>query len=95
MMTQIKRLQIEHHLRMVHMVTKDNRFEAVVDDAIISYDITINPNSYPELLSQEDLDLFMNLYGRNKFKKNHQQKTDSKLLLLIKFKIISWGNVKH
>lgn len=61
--------------------------EAVVDDAIISYDITINPNNYPELLSQEDLKLFMESlwYGTN-LRKTTSKKTDSKLLLLMKIK---------
>lgn len=70
--------------------------EAVVDDAIISYDITVNPNNYPGLLSQEDLALFMESlwYGTN-LRKTTSKKTDSKLLLLIKFKNDKEeGNVK-
>lgn len=61
--------------------------ESVVDDAIISYDITINPNNYPGLLSQEDLRLFMESlwYGTN-LRKTTSKKTDSKLLFLVKFK---------
>ena len=61
--------------------------EAVVDDAIISYDITVNPNNYPELLSQEDMELFLESlwYGTN-LRKTTSKKTDSKLLVLIKFK---------
>ncbi|MCE7699995.1 MAG: type I CRISPR-associated protein Cas7, partial [Methanobacterium paludis] len=70
--------------------------EAVVDDAIISYDITVNPNNYPGLLSQEDLDLFEESlwYGTN-LRKTTSKKTDSKLLFLIKFKNDKEdGNVK-
>ncbi|WP_297897375.1 type I CRISPR-associated protein Cas7 [Methanobrevibacter sp.] len=61
--------------------------EAVVDDAIISYDITINPNNYPGLLKEEDLNLFKRSlwYGTN-LRKSTSKKTDSKLLILIKFK---------
>lgn len=61
--------------------------ESVVDDAIISYDITINPNNYPGLLSQEDLRLFRESlwYGTN-LRKTTSKKTDSKLLFLVKFK---------
>lgn len=61
--------------------------EAVVDDAIISYDITVNPNNYPGLLSQNDLNLFAESlwYGTN-LRKTTSKKTDSKLLIAIKFK---------
>lgn len=61
--------------------------EAVVDDAIISYDITVNPNNYPGLLSQRDMDLFLESiwYGTN-LRKTTSKKTDSKLLILIRFK---------
>ena len=61
--------------------------EAVVDDAIISYDITINPNNYPGLLRVSDLELLKTAlwYGTN-IRKSTSKKTDSKLLILIKFK---------
>ncbi|WP_424354519.1 type I CRISPR-associated protein Cas7 [Methanobacterium sp. MBAC-LM] len=85
---QIKRLQIGAPFAD----GKDNKqkttgSEAVVDDAIISYDLTVNPNNYPGLLLQEDLDLFMESlwYGTN-LRKTTSKKTDSKLLILIKFK---------
>jgi len=94
---QIKRLQIGAPFADgADGKQKTTGSEAVVDDAIISYDITINPNSYPELLSQEDLDLFMESlwYGTN-LRKTTSKKTDSKLLLLIKFKNNKvGGNVK-
>ncbi|MCL2116055.1 MAG: type I CRISPR-associated protein Cas7 [Methanobrevibacter sp.] len=85
---QIKRLQIGAPFS----TTKEDQqtttgSEAVVDDAIISYDITINPNNYPNLLKKSDLDLFKRSlwYGTN-LRKSTSKKTDSKLLLLIKFK---------
>lgn len=61
--------------------------ESIVDDAIISYDITINPNNHPGLLTNDDLDLFKKAlwYGTN-LRKSTSKKTDSKFLLLIKFK---------
>jgi len=94
---QIKRLQIGAPFAD----GKDNKqkttgSEAVVDDAIISYDLTINPNNYPGLLSQKDLALFMESlwYGTN-LRKTTSKKTDSKLLILIKFKNDKTdGNVK-
>ncbi|MDR1820724.1 MAG: type I CRISPR-associated protein Cas7 [Methanobrevibacter sp.] len=84
---QIKRLQIG-----APFATKDGKqtttgSEAVVDDAVISYDITINPNNYPGLLKEKDLELFKKSiwYGTN-LRKSTSKKTDSKLLILIKFK---------
>lgn len=81
--------------------------EYVVDDAIISYDITINPNNYyddklcPNLLYESDLELFKKAlwYGTN-LRKSTSKKTDSKLLILIKFNeqddgtIINIGELK-
>ena len=94
---QIKRLQIGAPFADgADGKQKTTGSEAVVDDAIISYDITINPNNYPELLSNKDLDLFMESlwYGTN-LRKTTSKKTDSKLLLLIKFKNDKVrGNVK-
>lgn len=60
--------------------------EAIVDDAIISYDISINPNNYPNLLKERDLDLFKAglWYGTN-LRKSTSKRTVSKLLILIKF----------
>ncbi len=37
---------------------KTNGSESVVDDAIISYDISINPNNHCKLLLNDDLVLF-------------------------------------
>ncbi len=49
--------------------------EAVVDDAIISYDITVNPNNYPGLLSQTNLGIVRRIFMVwNKSQKNHKQK---------------------
>lgn len=61
--------------------------ESVVDDAIITYDIIINPNNFPDLLKSSDLDKFKEAiwYGTN-LRKSTSKKTDAKLLLLIKFK---------
>ncbi|MDO5851594.1 MAG: type I CRISPR-associated protein Cas7 [Methanobacteriaceae archaeon] len=68
--------------------------EAVVDDAIISYDITINPNSHPDLLLKNDLELFKkSLWFGTNSRKSTSKKTDSKLLILIKFKNISENKV--
>jgi len=85
---QIKRLQIGAPFADgADNKQKTTGSEAVVDDAIISYDITINPNNYPELLSQKDLDLFKeSLWFGTNLRKTTSKKTDSKLLLLIKFK---------
>lgn len=67
--------------------------ESVVDDAIISYDITINPNNHPNLLLEDDLSLFKESlwYGTN-LRKSTSKKTDSKLLLLIKFRNLNDSN---
>ena len=61
--------------------------ESVVDDAIIVYDLTINPNNYPGLLDEDDLNIFKEAlwYGTN-LRKSTSKKTDAKLLMLIKFK---------
>lgn len=79
--------------------------ESVVDDAIIAYDITINPNNYKELLSEDDLKLFkLALWEGTNLRKTTSKKTDSKLLMLIKFKnesednnvdAINMGELKH
>lgn len=61
--------------------------ESVVDDAIIAYDITINPNNYKDLLLEDDLELFKKaLWEGTNLRKTTSKKTDSKLLILIKFK---------
>lgn len=84
---QIKRLQIGAPFATESGKQTTNGSEAVVDDAIISYDITINPNNHSNLLLEEDLELFKKSlwYGTN-LRKSTSKKTDSKLLMLIKFK---------
>ncbi len=84
---QIKRLQIGAPFATDDGKQTTTGSEAVVDDAIISYDVTINPNSYPGLLKEDDLELFKKSlwYGTN-LRKTTSKKTDSKMLLLIKFK---------
>lgn len=97
---QIKRLQIGAPFATESGKQKTNGSEAVVDDAIISYDITINPNNHPNLLLEKDVDLFKKSlwYGTN-LRKSTSKKTDSKLLILIKFKedesILSLGELKE
>ena len=84
---QIKRIQIGAPFATESGKQKTNGSEAVVDDAIISYDIDINPNNHPNLLLRDDLKLFKKAlwFGTNS-RKSTSKKTDSKLLLLIKFK---------
>lgn len=61
--------------------------QSVVDDAIIAYDITINPNNYDNLLLENDFKLFKQaLWEGTNLRKTTSKTTDSKLLLLIKFK---------
>lgn len=91
---QIKPLNI-----VAPFATSDNQqktygSEYVVDDAIISYDITVNPKTYtdennnPYLLLEDDLNLFKSAiwYGTN-YRKSTSKRTNSKLLILIKFKV--------
>lgn len=83
---QIKRLQIGAPFSIADGDQKTIGSEAVVDDAIISYDITINPNNYPGLLKESDLKLFKeSLWFGTNLRKSTSKKTDSKLLILIKF----------
>jgi len=84
---QIKRLQIGAPFSTEDGNQTTTGSEAVVDDAVIVYDITINPNNYRGLLKESDLKLFKEAiwYGTN-LRKSTSKKTDSKLLLLIKFK---------
>lgn len=92
---EIKRLQIGAPFSTSTGKQKTNGSEYVVDDAIISYDITINPNNYPELLQNEDLELFKkSLWFGTNLRKSTSKKTDSKFLMLIKFKNISDSNDK-
>lgn len=97
---QIKRLQIGAPFATESGKQKTNGSEAVVDDAIISYDITINPNNHPNLLLENDVELFKKAlwYGTN-LRKSTSKKTDSKLLILIKFKeddiVLSLGELNE
>lgn len=84
---EIKRIKIGAPFATESGKQKTNGSEAVVDDAIISYDIDINPNNHPNLLLNDDLDLFKkSLWFGTNSRKSTSKKTDSKLLLLIKFK---------
>jgi len=84
---QIKRLQIGAPFSTDDGQQTTTGSEAVVDDAVIVYDISLNPNNYPDLLKESDLTLFKESiwYGTN-LRKSTSKKTDSKLLVLIKFK---------
>lgn len=84
---QIKRLQIGAPFSNKTGQQKTNGSESVVDDAIISYDISINPNNHPNLLLKDDLALFKKAlwFGTN-LRRSTSKKTDSKFLMLIKFK---------
>lgn len=84
---QIKKLQIGAPFANKEGNQKTIGTESVVDDAIITYDIIINPNNYPELLSENNLKLFKEAlwYGTNS-RKTTSKKTDAKVLILIKFK---------
>lgn len=90
---QIKPLNIGSPFATTDKQQKTYGSEYVVDDAIISYDITINPRTYinkdnePYLLLNDDLDLFKRAiwYGTN-YRKSTSKRTNSKLLILIKFK---------
>lgn len=84
---QIKRVKIGAPFATETGKQKTNGSEAIVDDAIISYDIDINPNNHPNLLLEDDLELFKkSLWFGTNSRKSTSKKTDSKLLLLIKFK---------
>lgn len=84
---QIKRLQIGAPFSTESGKQTTNGSEYVVDDAIISYDITVNPNSHTSLLLEDDLNLFKeSLWFGTNLRKSTSKKTDSKLLILIKFK---------
>ena len=93
---EFKRLQIGAPFSTTSGNQKTNGSEYVVDDAIISYDITINPNNHPNLLLDSDVDLFKKSlwYGTN-LRKSSSKKTDSKLLILIKFKKQDDGTIIH
>lgn len=68
---------------------------AVVDDAIISYDISINPNNHNNLLLENDLSLFKeSLWFGTNSRVTTSKTTKSKLIILIKFKNDSKGKVK-
>ena len=84
---QIKRLQIGAPFATQSGKQKTNGSESVVDDAIISYDISINPNNHCNLLLNDDLVLFKKAlwFGTN-LRKSTSKKTDSKFLMFVKFK---------
>ena len=84
---QIKRLQIGAPFSTESGKQTTNGSEAVVDDAIISYDININPNNYPKLLLNDDLELFKkSLWFGTNLRRSTSKKTESKLLMFVKFK---------
>ncbi len=70
-----------------------------VDHAVIPYDITINPKNSPGLLKRKDLELFKEglIQGTN-LRRSTSKKTESKLLILVKFKegaSLNVGELKH
>ena len=68
---------------------------AVVDDAIISYDISINPNNHKNLLLENDLSLFKeSLWFGTNSRMTTSKNTKSILIILIKFKNDSEDKVK-
>jgi len=76
--------------------TGENR---VVDHAVISYDITVNPNTSSALLRTDDLEKFKEgiIKGTN-LRKSTSKSTDAKLLLMVKFdegKTLNLGEMKH
>ncbi|MGV9205914.1 MAG: type I CRISPR-associated protein Cas7, partial [Promethearchaeia archaeon] len=66
----------------------------LVDHAVIGYDITINPNNQKDLLKTEDLKKFKEgiVKGTN-LRKSTSKKTNSKVLLLTKFKENTYPNL--
>lgn len=73
--------------------------EYVVDHAVIAYDITVNPNHAPNLLKERDLEMFKEglIQGTN-LRRSTSKKTESKLLIMIKFKngvTVNVGELKH
>lgn len=70
-----------------------------VDHAVITYDITFNPKNSPGILKKEDLELFKEglIQGTN-LRRSTSKKTESKLLILVKFKkdvSLNIGELKH
>ena len=73
--------------------------EYVVDHAVIAYDITVNPNHAPNLLKERDLEMFKEglIRGTN-LRRSTSKKTESKLLIMIKFRdgvTVNVGELKH
>lgn len=84
---QIKRLQIGAPFATKSGKQKTNGSESVVDDAIISYDISINPNNHNNLLLKNDFTLFKkSLWFGTNLRRSTSKKTNSKFLMFIKFK---------
>ena len=73
--------------------------EKVVDNAVIAYDITVNPNNAPGLLKERDLNLFKeSIFSGTNLRRSTSKKTESKLLMMIKFKggkTLNMGELKH
>lgn len=66
----------------------------LVDHAVIGYDITVNPNNEPELMRESDLEMFKEgLVNGTNLRKSTSKKTNSKLLLLAKFKKGNYPNI--
>lgn len=97
---QIKPLNIGSPFSTKDKQQKTYGSEYVVDDAIISYDFTINPRTYtnknkePYLLLKDDLKLFKEAiwWGTN-YRKSTSKRTNSKLLIFIKFKLNDNGTI--
>ena len=71
----------------------------IVDHAVISYDITVNPKNSEGLLKESDLELFQEgiLKGTN-LRKSTSKDTDGKALVMIKFnngRSLNIGELKH
>lgn len=66
----------------------------LVDHAVIGYDITINPNNEIDLLKNEDLKKFKEgIVNGTNLRKSTSKKTNSKVLLLVKFQENTYPNL--
>ena len=84
---QIKRLQIGAPFSTESGKQTTTGTESVVDDAVISYDIIVNPNNHPGLLLNDDLELFKkSLWFGTNLRRSTSKKTESKLMIFVKFK---------
>lgn len=71
----------------------------VVDHAVISYDISVNPKNTPELLKKDDLEMFKEgiIRGTN-LRKSTSKNTNAKALLMVRFtegESLNVGELKH